>query len=164
MTARTANAGSTTTVKGPPLARLFATAFRQLIDGLHERLASRGWSDVRPAYGFVLLSIRDSPTTGTDVAALLGVTKQAASVIIDSMVAARYVTRSIDIGDGRRRTITMTARGHRFLAAVEEIYVELEAEWATVIGPANVEKLRTDLAHVLRSTNSGELPPVRPTW
>ena len=40
---------------GPPLARLFAIAYRQLIDGLHDRLQARGWTDVRPAFGFVLL-------------------------------------------------------------------------------------------------------------
>ena len=40
---------------GQPLARLFAIAYRLLIDGLHERLRARGWTDVRPAFGFVLL-------------------------------------------------------------------------------------------------------------
>jgi hypothetical protein len=45
----------------PPLARLFAIAYRLLIDSLHERLQARGWTDVRPAYGFVLLAARDQP-------------------------------------------------------------------------------------------------------
>ena len=44
---------------GPPLARLFAIAYRLLIDGLHDRLQAQGWTDVRPAYGFVLLAARD---------------------------------------------------------------------------------------------------------
>jgi hypothetical protein len=51
----------------PPLARLFAIACRSLIDGLHTRLATRGWSDVRPAFGFVLLAARRAPTS-TDLA------------------------------------------------------------------------------------------------
>jgi len=43
-----ADAGS-----GPvPLARLLAMSFQQLIDDLHVRLAVRGWTDVRPAFGF----------------------------------------------------------------------------------------------------------------
>ncbi|MCU1617435.1 MAG: transcriptional regulator, MarR family, partial [Frankiales bacterium] len=44
-----------------PLARLFAMAYRLLVDGLHERLAERGWSDVRPAFGFVLLALQGGP-------------------------------------------------------------------------------------------------------
>ena len=38
-----------------PLARLLLLAHRQLVDGLHERLRERGWTDVRESYGFVLL-------------------------------------------------------------------------------------------------------------
>ncbi|HEY8547596.1 MAG TPA: hypothetical protein VIL36_21185, partial [Acidimicrobiales bacterium] len=46
-----------TPAPGPmPLARLFAMAFRQLIDELHARLAARGWGAMRPPYGFVLVA------------------------------------------------------------------------------------------------------------
>jgi len=50
---------------GPPLARLFAIAYRLLIDSLHDRLQAQGWTDVRPAYGFVLLAARDQPASVT---------------------------------------------------------------------------------------------------
>ena len=46
-----------------PLARLLAMAYRQLIDRLHERLAAEGYTDVRPTFGYVLLAVRDGPTT-----------------------------------------------------------------------------------------------------
>ena len=46
-----------------PLARLLAMAYRQLVDDLHRRLAARGWSDVRPAFGFLLLALRDGPVS-----------------------------------------------------------------------------------------------------
>ena len=46
-----------------PLARLCAMAYRDLVDGLHQRLVERGWNDVRPAFGFALLAARDVPTT-----------------------------------------------------------------------------------------------------
>ena len=57
----------------PPLARLFAIGYRQLIDGLHDRLQARGWTDVRPAFGFALLAARDRPTSATELAELIGV-------------------------------------------------------------------------------------------
>ena len=55
-----------------PLARLFAIAYRALIDDLHDELRSRGWTDVRPAFGFVLLAASEAPTTSTELAALTG--------------------------------------------------------------------------------------------
>jgi DNA-binding MarR family transcriptional regulator len=148
----------------PPLARLFAIAYRLLIDGLHERLQQLGWSDVRPAFGFVLLAARDAPTTSTDLAALMGTTKQAASKLVDTMVDAGYVRRAVDKHDARSRPVHLTGRGRKLLGTVERIYGELEEEWGEVIGAQNVDRLRRDLVRVLTATNDGELPAVRPTW
>jgi hypothetical protein len=38
-------------------------AYRQLIDALHDRLAAAGHDDVRPAFGYMLLALREQPTT-----------------------------------------------------------------------------------------------------
>lgn len=146
------------------MARLLAMAFRDLIDDLHARLADRGWEETRPAFGFVLLAARDGPTDATAVAAHLGVTKQAASKLVDAMVSVGLVERSSVAADARRRPVALTARGRRFLADVEDIYGELEAGWAEVVGRDDVERMRTALETVLRSRHGGDLPPVRPTW
>ena len=45
---------------------------------------------------------------------------------------------------------------------VEEIYLELEEEWADVLGRNRVEQVRGGLVEVLTSAYGGELPPVRP--
>jgi DNA-binding MarR family transcriptional regulator len=148
---------------GPPLARLFAIGYRSLIDDLHAALRTRGWDDVRPAHGFVLLAARDGPTTVTELVDLLGFTKQAASKLVDAMAAAGYVRREATPADGRRRPVVLTARGRSLLAAVEDVYRELEARWAAAIGPDAVERLRADLVTVLAGPG-GSLPPVRPTW
>jgi DNA-binding MarR family transcriptional regulator len=148
----------------PPLARLFAIAYRLLIDGLHGRLQALGWTDVRPAFGFVLLAARDQPTSGTELAALMGITKQAASKLVDTMAGAGYVERAAGTADGRQRPVQLTARGQELLRCVEQIYAELEQDWARVIGPGQVQRMRTDLVQVLSTSPGGALPPVRPTW
>lgn len=147
-----------------PLARLFAMAFRQLIDDLHERLAEEGWADMKRPYGFVLVAARDRPTSGKDIAALMGMTKQAASKLIDGMVEAGYVVRVVDPSDQRQKAVSLTSRGREVLAAVERIYAALEADWAEEIGADNLLNLRSQIAQVLITRNEGELPPVRPTW
>lgn len=146
-----------------PLARLLAMAYRQMIDRLHERLAGEGYTDVRPAFGYVLLAVREAPTTGADIALLLGVTKQAASKLIDAMEQGGYVRRQTHDDDARAKEIAITARGRRFLVTVESIYRDLEAEWAQVTSKKRVEALRDDLRTIVESAHDGQLPTIRPT-
>lgn len=148
--------------EGQPLARLFAIAYRVLIDGLHERLREQGWTGVRPAYGFVLLAARDQPTSVTEVAALMGITKQAASKLVNAMVGDGLLERAGDSGDRRQRPAVLTGRGEELLSAVKRIYAELEDSWAGVIGTAQVRSMRADLVRVLADPADGQLPPVRP--
>src|SRR3954451_3757476 len=134
-----------------PLARLFAMAFRLLVDGLHERLAERGWTDVRPADGFVLLALRDGPSSLRELPATLGTSKQAVSKLVDAMVAAGYVERVPDPADARAKRVGLSARGRALLAEVEDIWRELEEGWARTLGEARLAGLRDDLTTVLRA-------------
>ncbi len=151
---------------GVPMARLLAMAYRELIDDMHGRLRVAGWTDVRPAYGFVLLAVRNGMATGSDLVPLLGMTKQAVSKLLEAMEASGYIERPAGaIGDdGRRRPVALAARGVALLAAVEELYAEIEAEWAAVIGSESLEGVRRDLVAVLRARHGGALPAVRPVW
>lgn len=145
-----------------PLARLMAMAYRSLVVSLHEELAHRGWRDVRPQYGYVLLACRDRPTTSGEVAALLGVSKQAASKLVDAMVEAGLLLRRASAEDARAKPLVLSARGRRLLGTVEDVYVELEEGWAAIIGRRHLEALRSDLVRVLESGADGSLPAVRP--
>ncbi|MHA6782051.1 MarR family winged helix-turn-helix transcriptional regulator [Pseudonocardia saturnea] len=145
-----------------PMARLLAMAYKLLIDGLHERLAQRGWNGLRPAYGFVLLSLAAGPATLKELTAALGTSKQAVSQLVDAMVSTGYAARTVHPGDSRAREIALTDRGVRLLAAVEEVYRELEGEWAALLGADRLADVRGDLETVLRAAHGGALPVVRP--
>lgn len=154
----------TASAPGTPLARLLAIAYRQLIEDLHQELRERGWDDVRPAYGFVLLAARETPVTVSGLAAQLGMTKQAASKLAEAMTADGLLDRQLGDGaDGRQRPLVLSPRGHRLLTEVEAVYAELEAAWAARIGVDAVERLRRDLTTVVAEPD-GSLPAVRPTW
>jgi DNA-binding MarR family transcriptional regulator len=144
-----------------PLARLFAMAYRLLVDGLHEQLAGRGWTDVRPAFGFVALALRPGPVPLRDLPGVLGTTKQAVSKLVDAMVAAGYVERGTDPADARAKRVGLSARGRSLLAEVEEIWRDLEEGWAAILGESRLADLRGDLVSVLRETHGGTLPTVR---
>jgi len=147
-----------------PLARLLAMGFHSLVTKLHERLAEEGFAEVRPAFAFVLLATRERALTGTDVAELMGMTKQAASKLVDAMEEARYLVRKPHPDDARVKTLHLAPKGRRLLEAAERIYDELESEWAGVLGAGRYMQLRRDLAEVLRGLHGGKLPPVRPVW
>lgn len=147
-----------------PLTRLMAMAFRALIDDLHLHLARHGWKDVRPAYGYVLLAARDGSITVTEVAALLGMTKQAASKLIETMVREGYLRRGEHPEDARSKQLRLSPRGTRLLETVEAIYADIEAEWAAVIGAPALGRMRADLTKALRGLHGGRLPAIRPTW
>ena len=145
-----------------PLARLFTMAARALTDELHDRLAARGFPDVPPAAGYVLLACRTSPATGNELAALMRTSRQAASKLIEGLEAAGLVERSTDEADSRRKLVVLSARGQQLLGAAEEIYAELEQEWADVVGRPAVEDLRTNVTRALLHTYGGKLPGIGP--
>jgi DNA-binding MarR family transcriptional regulator len=78
------------------------------------------------------------------------------------MVNAGYVTLAAHPADSRAKLVVITPRGKALLADAEEIYRELEGEWAALVGRPQIESMRADLTTILRDTNEGRLPPVRP--
>ena len=141
---------------------MFAIGYRSLIDGLHERLTDRGWSNVRENYGFVLLAARGPGIQASEIAALMGVSKQAASKLVEAMERAGYLHRAPHAEDQRAKLVTLTTLGDELLEAVEDIYAELEQEWVAILDRDRVNALRADLTTVLRATHGGRLPPIRP--
>ncbi len=148
----------------PPLARLFAIAYRQLITDLHAELARRGWTDVRPAYGFALLALREGPLSSGELGVLMGMTKQASSKLVEALVDAGYARRGESTGDARVRPIELTDRGRDLQNnRGGDLHRTSRTVGLTSIGADRLAALRADLISVT-SDEDGELPPVRPLW
>jgi DNA-binding MarR family transcriptional regulator len=136
-------------------------AYRLLVDGLHERLRERGWTDVRPAFGFVLLALRAGPTSLRDLPTVLGTSKQAVSKLVSAMVAAGYAELTADPADARAKQVQLSGRGRALLAEVERIWADLERDWAAMLGDDRLTVLRGGLETVVRAAHGGALPEVR---
>ena len=137
-------------------------AARLLVEQLHLRLADRGWPDVPPAAGYVLLAAREQPTTGREVAALMRTSKQAASKLLERLEADGLVERSGTGDDARVKAVALTSRGRQLLDTVEDVYRELEEEWAAVVGADAVEATRATVTAALVDAYGGSLPAVTP--
>lgn len=145
-----------------PLARLFLSAAGTLVDELHVRLRANGWEDVRHAWGFVSGRLTEGPTTVNELAAFLGVSKQAASKTIEQMQVHGLVKVRNHPADGRVRLVEMTPEGERFRQDVVTIYAEIEASWAAVIGDQELEMIRDTLTAYLTQVHGGIIPPPAP--
>lgn len=145
-----------------PLARLFLSAAGMLVGELHERLATKGWQDVRHSWGFVMGRLGRGPASVNELAAFLGVSKQAASRTIDHMQTHGLVSVSSHEDDGRMRMVELTTGGERFRRDVEASYAEIEASWATIMGREEMEMIRERLITSLTTMHGGTLPPPAP--
>ncbi|WUI01750.1 MarR family winged helix-turn-helix transcriptional regulator [Spirillospora sp. NBC_00431] len=127
--------------------RLFL-AFRVIIDEVHAELAEQGHPGLRPMHGFVFQAIGPHGTTAVELGRRLGVSKQAAGKMVDSLERAGYVERGADPADARRKIVRLTARGTDSLARSVRIFDRIRDDWVRSLGADRVRALERDLRRV----------------
>jgi DNA-binding MarR family transcriptional regulator len=127
----------------PALIRAARGSYAQVI-GAH--LAAGGFDDLPRNGPFVLGGMARWGGSASDMTRALGVTKQAASQLIDTLVLRGYLTREVNPTDRRRMTIDLTDRGRAAAAAVAAAVAEVDAQLAETISPAEMAGLRAGLA------------------
>ena len=75
------------------LAILVVGAARVVADELGDAVACSGIDDMRAPFGYVIRALADRDRTLTELANLLGVSKQAAIKVVDEMEARGFLTR-----------------------------------------------------------------------
>ncbi|MER5915329.1 MarR family winged helix-turn-helix transcriptional regulator [Streptomyces sp. NPDC001982] len=124
---------------------------------INDGVVARGFEG-RPAYGFAFARLAPDGATVTDLAAHLGVTKQAASQLVDEIVRKGYAERRPHPGDARARLVVLTERGWACTRAAEEAAAEAVAGWVELLGEGEVRALRDRLVRI------APYGPIRPAW
>lgn len=130
----------------------------ELTQRINEGVVARGFEGMRPAHGFAFTRLAPDGATVTELAAHLGVTKQAASQLVDEVVRKGYAERRPHPTDARARLIVLTERGWACTRAAEEAAAEVVREWADVLGEGEVRALRDRLGRI------APYGPIRPAW
>jgi DNA-binding MarR family transcriptional regulator len=112
---------------------------------IRSALVDAGFDDIPPNGAYVLGGMANDGGSAADLIRTLGVSKQAASQLIDTLVVRGYLERSIDLDDRRRMTIDLTDRGRAAAAAIRTGVTSVDAELATKLDPANLAGLRAGL-------------------
>ena len=109
------------------------------------RLAAAGIEDLPRSGAFVVGGLALRGRDAVDHLRGLGVSKQAVSQLIDTLVLRGYLDREVDPADRRRMTIELTDRGRAAAAAVRSGVESIDAELARMITPSELAGLRAGL-------------------
>jgi DNA-binding MarR family transcriptional regulator len=137
---------------------LMLAAGHGLLEAIDAGVTARGFDDVRPAHGFAFARLAPHGATVGELAEHLGVSKQAASQLVDELVGKGYVSRRPHPSDARARLVVLTERGWECTRAADAAAADAARRWVTVLGAERVRELAADLARIAPAG------PVRPIW
>lgn len=96
--------------------------------------------------GYVLRLIEPEGTPLGDVIADMGVSKQRASQLVDTLVVRGYLERTVDANDRRRMLLTLTEHGSAASDAVYATIQEIDARLVAVVGAERMAHTKETLA------------------
>lgn len=140
------------------LPMLLLSAARTLVDAIHTGVEERGFTGLRPAHGFAFARLAPDGATIAELGEHLGITKQAASQLVDELTRRGYVQAGPHPRDARAKLITLTGLGWACTQAADAAALDAVSAWADVLGADRVGELTADLARVAR------VGRLRPLW
>lgn len=137
--------------KGVPLPQLMRGAREVYRDDIREALETAGCDDLPRNAVFVLANLdhrepQPEFSPQADVVASLGLSKQAASQLIDTLVLREYLERRNDPVDRRRMEVRLTDRGRTAAVAIQTATDAIEVALSRLISGDELQGLRAGLA------------------
>lgn len=144
---------------------LLLMACGTMVEKLQNKLREVGFDDVRPQHGFTFQLLSFGGANVNEIAEHLGVTKQAASQMLEYLEQRGYIMRHPDERDGRSKIVMLTNRGWDCIKHTEAILTQLETEWNNYLGQERMSQLQIDLRSLILKANNGSYPRrLRPGW
>ena len=114
------------------------------------RAAAAGFDDLPRNGPFLLGGMANYDMSAGDLIRQLGVSKQAASQLIDTLVVRGYLERNVHPDDRRRMTIELTERGRAAADVVQDGIATVDAELARALTPDEIAAFRSGLEALWR--------------
>ncbi len=116
---------------------------------IRDALMDAGCTDMPANGGYVLGLIAPSGTPLSEVIADMGVAKQTASQLVDTLVVRGYVERTADAEDRRRVLLTLTERGRSAADVVMATAQEIDDRLLAVVGAERMQHTKETLTALL---------------
>ncbi len=128
---------------GPPLiGALLRVPWEAVQQHMLERLRERGFDDFDRAYFAVFRYPGPHGARPTDVAARVGISKQALNYLLRELERLGYLHREPHPDDLRSKRVVLTERGIAAVGVIRDAVAEMEATWEQQLGPKRFALLR----------------------
>ena len=124
------------------------TVQRRMLERLHEH----GFDDLDAAHLTVFQYPGPQGARPSELAARLGITKQALNYLLGQLERLDYLQRTPDPDDLRSKRIALTDRGASAIAVIRVTGGEVEAAWAQQLGTQRFAQLRALLLELNEPT------------
>ena len=115
---------------------MLRAAWTELIDENFEKLAAAGFGDLRPSHRLIIREMFVSNLRPSELAARLGLSKQAVNDLVREFEAMGYITLEPDPDDRRAKRIVATDRGWRTVQVSLKSSNATSRRWAKQDGEA----------------------------
>jgi DNA-binding MarR family transcriptional regulator len=136
---------------------LLRAARKAYANAVRDAFVDAGFDDIPRNGAYVLARTYDNSSPLPNLIRELGISKQAVSQLIDTMVMRGYLKRSEDSEDRRRMLITLTPRGEAAARVSWEAATQVDAELEGRLTTDGVQALRAGLI-VLAEMGLGPAP------
>ena len=127
---------------GPPLiGALLRVPWEAVRRRMLERLHEHGFDDFDAAYLAVFQYPGPQGARPSELAARLGMSKQALNYLLGELERLRYLERRPDPDDLRSKRIALTPRGASAIDVIRDAVGELEVAWTQQLGPERFAEL-----------------------
>jgi DNA-binding MarR family transcriptional regulator len=125
-------------------------------NAIRDGLAAAAFDDMPRNGPFVLGGMANHGVAASDLIRQLGVSKQAASQLVDTLVLRGYLERRANADDRRRIDIELTERGRAAAGAVRAAVESVDDELAGRLSPAEMSGLVAGLFALKAIREEGE--------
>jgi DNA-binding MarR family transcriptional regulator len=128
---------------GPPLiGALLRVPWEAVQRRMLERMHERGFTDLDAAHLNVFQYPGPQGARPSELAARLGISKQALNYLLGELERLGYLERRPDPDDLRSKRVALTPRGTSAIRVIREAVGEIETTWAQQLGPKRFAQLR----------------------
>src|SRR3954468_8370792 len=138
---------------GPPMiGALLRTPWEAVQRRMLERLPDHGFADLDFAHLTVFQYPGPPGARPSELAARLGMTKQALNYLLGELERLDYLKRQPDPDDLRSKRVALTPRGASAIRVIREAVAEIETTWAQQLGPERFAEFRMLLLELSKPT------------